>query len=146
MHHDMKGRRDPRCGPDYGTRQPGCNTACCNSSRPARGDGHGQINRTKETPAQLAVAGRCAQLRWLVPAIMKQWSRPFSAYFPRPLFSYVLTRWPDKIASEIAARWPDPVRATFELGRAFDDRPRWPLQATFFARSMMSFLARSTRN
>jgi hypothetical protein len=84
--------------------------------------------------------------RWLVPAIMKQWSRPFSAYFPRPLFSYVLTRWPDKIASEIAARWPDPVRATFELGRAFDDRPRWPLQATFFARSMMSFLARSARN
>jgi hypothetical protein len=83
--------------------------------------------------------------RWLEHAIMKQWSRPSSAYFPRPLFSRVLTRWPHTIASEIAARWPDPIRATFELGRELDDRPRWPYQAELFARSMSSFLAKSMR-
>lgn len=82
--------------------------------------------------------------RWLVPTVLKQWSRPFNVYMPRPRFAYVLRRLPTQILSEFVARWPDPITATVSLNGAFDAKPRWPYQVTFFALAAWSFMARST--
>jgi len=79
---------------------------------------------------------------WLAPAVLKQWSRPFSEHMPRAPFDDVLGQLPRQTLVEFAARWPDPVTATVLLNGMFDSKPRWPYQARLFARRAWSFVGR----
>lgn len=82
--------------------------------------------------------------QWLVPAVLRQWSRPFSEHMPRARLDHVLGQLPKQTLVEVAARWPDPITATISLNGIFDSKPRWPYQARLFARRAWSFMARSS--
>lgn len=66
---------------------------------------------------------------WLVPALMKQWRRPFPHQQPEmsePLLNAV--RRPTHLPMALRNRWPSPIHATVWADRPFDTYPRLPLQ------------------
>ena len=86
------------------------------------------------------VSARARNLpRWLVPALLNQWSaRQFYTVDLIPLWAHL--RHPAQALRAIRLRWPSPIQASVELGAPFNEMPRLPLQiaaalrrATLFA-------------
>jgi len=68
--------------------------------------------------------------RWLVPAVLRQWSRSLSPNYRAPAVPALLRQigaWKE-LAEDIYLRWDQPVRATVALHRRFNDWPQWPYQ------------------
>jgi len=68
--------------------------------------------------------------RWLVPAVLRQWSRslsPNNRYEALPSLVSNVTEWRNLIG-EIYSRLDQPVRATVALHGRFNNWPRWPYQ------------------
>jgi hypothetical protein len=88
------------------------------------------------TPA--AHAGR-ALPRWLVPAVLERWARPYATEqaplkHRAPMRAYL--RRPRGVLGDLRRRWPGPVEATVAAGGRFDSLPRWPYQvANCFTRA-----------
>ena len=80
---------------------------------------------------------------WLVPTILRQWSKPLSEHRAPELFSHVLRHTPNKIGSAVFARWPDPITARFQAGAWYDERPRWPYQVAYFLRKGAAFAGKT---
>ena len=80
---------------------------------------------------------------WLIPTILRQWSKPLSAYKAPELFSNVLRGAPNKIGSAVFARWPDPIAARFQAGALYDERPGWPHQAAYFLQKGRAFAGKA---
>jgi len=82
--------------------------------------------------AQMPVAARAASLpSWLVPHVLKNWSRPFPELYPplaytRPLATYL--RDPRGLIRTLRMRWPDPIEATVRLHGPLDESARLPYQ------------------
>ncbi len=94
--------------------------------------------------ARLDLTPRCVQEHelpaWLLRAVLRQWSRPFSHHVAKPRFAPSTARSPSHFAAQIAARWPDPIRATFALEAPFDAKWRWPYQVRHFLRAGTAYL------
>ncbi len=79
--------------------------------------------------------------QWLKTETLKQWSRPFEAHAPNPLFSYILRNMPLRFLQEfIMVRWPNPILATYRINARFDEKPRWPYQIAYFVKATFSYL------
>jgi hypothetical protein len=68
--------------------------------------------------------------RWLVPAILRQWSRSQSPNACYPALTALLhhtSSWKETF-DDIYSRLDQPVRATVALHGRFNDWPRWPYQ------------------
>jgi len=68
--------------------------------------------------------------RWLVPAVLRQWSRSLSPNYRAPAVPALLRQigaWKE-LAEDIYLRWDQPVRATVALHRRFNNWPQWPYQ------------------
>lgn len=80
------------------------------------------------TPAEGA-AGRLP--RWLVPAVLARWARPFATE-QAPLKHHapmrVYLRRPRGLLKDLRNRWPGPVEATVAARGHFGRLPRWPYQ------------------
>jgi hypothetical protein len=82
--------------------------------------------------AQMPVAARATSLpSWLVPHVLKNWSRPFPELYPplaytRPLATYL--RDPRGLIRTLRMRWPDPIEATVRLHGPLDESARLPYQ------------------
>ncbi|HMF55159.1 MAG TPA: nucleotidyltransferase family protein [Pyrinomonadaceae bacterium] len=68
---------------------------------------------------------------WLVQTMLKQWESPFATNqppmsYPEPMKKYL--RNPLGVWEGIRVRWPDPIKATIDLGWAFNGLPRFPVQ------------------
>ena len=81
-----------------------------------------QVN---ETPA-----ATLALPRWLVPAVLRQWSSCFSPNYRELALGCLFSRLtrPGDLFQEVRWRWDHPVRATIQLNGAFNNLPRMPFQ------------------
>jgi hypothetical protein len=61
---------------------------------------------------------------WLLPAILAAWSRPYERREPIGSYRHRLVELP----AALRRRWPNPIEATVDIGAAFDEVPRWPIQ------------------
>jgi hypothetical protein len=88
--------------------------------------------RVEDTPA----AGNGESLpRWLAPAVLRQWGRPYVRYTDQPLRTYL--RHPAALLSALGRRWPNPIEATLSMRAPFNELPRLPFQlADCMARSV----------
>ena len=116
---------------------PDFNWDCCLSPDPVRSDwlacaiglAHQLLGVGVE---QLPVAARARNLpSWLLPHVLKNWSRPFPELYPplaytRPLASYL--RDPRGLLRTLRMRWPDPIEATVRLHGPLDESARLPYQ------------------
>jgi hypothetical protein len=68
--------------------------------------------------------------RWLVPAILRQWSRSLSPNFREPALPSLLGRLPvwKELTKDLYSRLDQPVRATVALRGRFNNWPRLPYQ------------------
>jgi hypothetical protein len=65
---------------------------------------------------------------WLVPAVLKQWEKPFREFHESlPLMAGYLRR-PVNFVREIPNRWPNPIVATINVRGKFNNYPRVPYQ------------------
>ena len=69
--------------------------------------------------------------RWLVPAVLKQWERPFArdhgvGRHRAPMANYL--RQPSGLFEDIGRRWPNPIEATVYMRGPFNELPRLPFQ------------------
>jgi hypothetical protein len=65
---------------------------------------------------------------WLVPAVLKQWEKPFREFHESlPLMAGYLRR-PINFVREIPNRWPNPIVATINVRGKFNNYPRVPYQ------------------
>lgn len=88
------------------------------------------------------VAARARNLpRWLIPALLKQWSAgEYYIIDTSPLKTYLFK--PTEALRAIRLRWPNPIHATVELGTAFNGLPRFPYQvADSFRRAALFALS-----
>ena len=72
----------------------------------------------------------CHLPRWLVPAVLRQWSRsqsPNNRYEALTALLHHTSSWKEMV-SEIYSRLDQPVRATVALHGRFNNWPRWPYQ------------------
>lgn len=98
--------------------------------------------RVSETP----LAREAARLpRWLVPAVLAQWERPFAAErgtarHRAPMSRYL--RRPAGALGDLRNRWPNPVEATVRVGGPFNELPRLPFQLGHGLARAARFLAR----
>ncbi len=80
----------------------------------------------------LPVAERARNLpSWLVPQVLRNWSRPFPELYPplsytRPLATYL--RDPRGLIHTLRMRWPDAIEATVRLHGPLDESARLPYQ------------------
>jgi Uncharacterised nucleotidyltransferase len=101
--------------------------------------------RVCETP----LARASARLpRWLVPAVLAQWERPFAAErgtarHRAPMASYL--RRPAGALRDLRNRWPGPVEATVRVGGPFNGLPRLPFQLGHGLARAAHFLAREMK-
>ena len=68
--------------------------------------------------------------RWLLPAVLRQWSRSLSPNFREPALPSLLGRltgWKE-LTEDLYSRLDQPVRATVALRGRFNNWPRWPYQ------------------
>jgi len=89
--------------------------------------GEGPATSLPLTPYPLPLA---PSPRWLVPAVLRQWSRslsPNNRYEALPSLVSNVTEWRNLIG-EIYSRLDQPVRATVALHGRFNNWPRWPYQ------------------
>jgi hypothetical protein len=93
----------------------------------------------EETPA----ADRGGSLpSWLIPAVLRQWGRPYVRYADQPLANYL--RSPAGLLPALRRRWPNPIEATFGMRAPFNELPRLPFQlADCVARSFAWLAANS---
>jgi hypothetical protein len=63
---------------------------------------------------------------WLVPAVLRQWSKRYRRYAGLPLADRL--RRPVGILGALRERWPNPIEATVSMAAEFDDLPRLPYQ------------------
>jgi len=67
--------------------------------------------------------------RWLVPAVLRQWSRSLSPNYREQALPSLLNQVTRReLAREIYSRWDQPVRATVAMRGRFNNWPRWPYQ------------------
>lgn len=77
------------------------------------------------------VAERARNLpRWLVPAVLRQWSRCRNSHAAGTAIPTLLSgmNQPRKVINELYVRWDNPVRSTAALRQRFNNWPRWPYQ------------------
>lgn len=79
---------------------------------------------------------------WLIPAVLRQWEKPYpeSNETPEPLLAHV--RKPSRLKAELGKRWPNPISATMYFDAPFNEFPRFPLQLCSFVSQGARFLAR----
>lgn len=75
---------------------------------------------------------------WLVPAVLRQWRKPYSTEHESPKVMRSYFRSPAGALVALRRRWPDPIRATAYFDAPFNRFPRLPLQ-------LCKFLSQSTR-
>jgi Uncharacterised nucleotidyltransferase len=65
---------------------------------------------------------------WLIPSVLKQWSRPYPANLP--LFTRQIkgSWWKPGLVTAVRQRWPNPIQATIDANGRFDNRTRLPFQ------------------
>jgi hypothetical protein len=85
-------------------------------------------------------------LRWLAPAVLRQWERPYPDWNETPAFFKFDLRKPAVLKSEIRKRWPNPIRATISFGGPLNEFPRLPFQLGNFISQGLRFLARLPRS
>lgn len=101
--------------------------------------------RVGETP----LAAEASRLpRWLVPAVLSEWERPFAATkgtarHRAPMSSYL--RRPRGALGDLRNRWPGPLEATVRTGGPFNELPRLPFQLGHGLARTARFLARLPR-
>lgn len=89
------------------------------------------------------VAGRAKRLpRWLVPAVLKQWERPYADEHEAFKLMSTYLRRPRGVWQAMRKRWPDPVSTTMYFDAPFDELPRLPLQAGNYVLQGAKFLMR----
>jgi hypothetical protein len=67
---------------------------------------------------------------WLVPAVLRQWTRCTMPGHGGTVLGYVAAHWrqPGQIVQEARLRWDMPIAATVALGGPFNELPRMPFQ------------------
>lgn len=97
--------------------------------------------RVEETPAARAAV---ALPRWLAPAVLARWARPYAAEqgalrHRAPMRAYL--RRPRGLLQDLRNRWPGPVEATVAAGGPFNGLPRLPFQVAHCFTRAAHFLA-----
>ncbi len=92
------------------------------------------------TPAEGAAGGLP---RWLVPAVLARWARPFATEqaplkHHAPMRAYL--RRPRGLLKDLRNRWPGPVEATVAVRGRFGRLPRWPYQLAYCFTRAADFL------
>jgi hypothetical protein len=92
------------------------------------------------------VSARARNLpRWLIPALLKQWSaHEFYSVDFIPLSAHL--RQPAQAFHALRLRWPSPIQASIELGAPFNEMPRLPLQIADTVRRAFLFAFQTSRN
>ena len=89
------------------------------------------------------VASRAEHLpRWLIPAVLKQWEKPYPGWNETPELLVTHLRNPFSLKTELAKRWPNPIKATMYFSAPFSEFPRLPFQLCSFVSQGARFLAR----
>ncbi|MCU1281948.1 MAG: hypothetical protein JWM53_5494, partial [bacterium] len=85
--------------------------------------------------------GRARALpRWLVPAVLRQWSdETFTPQGARTPMANLLGQ-PRAMLSAARQRWPNPIEATIGVGALFDEAPRLPFQLAECVRRAARFI------
>jgi len=83
--------------------------------------------------------------RWLAPAVLRQWAKPYPTWNETPEFMKIDLREPAVLTSEIRKRWPNPIKATMYFGGSFNEFPRLPFQLGNFISQGLRSLARMSR-
>ena len=142
-----------------------CDVALLVESRPANFDWDRCLGRNKRITDWVACAiGLAHQLlgaivddtpvkqraeklpRWLVPAVLKQWEKPFAkdhgvARHRAPMSSYL--RNPSGVFGDLIRRWPNGIEATVYVRGSFNELPRFPYQIGECIRRAARFVTRS---
>jgi hypothetical protein len=75
--------------------------------------------------------------RWLVPAVMRAWSRERPRSRQWPLSVALAAGGVRVLPHELRRRWRNPIEATIEVGGAFNELPRLPWQlAAYLGRAV----------
>ncbi len=77
--------------------------------------------------------------RWVAPAVLKQWERPYPEWNETPEYLKIDLRKPVELKTEIQKRWPNPIKATVYFNGSFNRFPRLPFQ-------LMSFISLGLRS
>ncbi|MGH8598654.1 MAG: nucleotidyltransferase family protein [Gammaproteobacteria bacterium] len=80
--------------------------------------------------------------RWLVPAVLKQWEKPYPEWNETPERLSTHLRKPSRLKTELVKRWPNPIKATMYFSAPFNDFPRLPFQLCSVVSQGARFLAR----
>ena len=95
----------------------------------------------------LPVKARAKKLpRWLAPAVLRQWEKPYPEWNETPEFFKVDLRDPALLKSELLKRWPNPIKATMYFGGSFNELPRLPFQLVNFISLGLRSLGRFPRH
>jgi hypothetical protein len=89
------------------------------------------------------VPDACTLPSWLVPAVLKEWQRPFATQHPdvhEPLSRVV--RHPRDLPNALRDRWWGPIRASIWANQPFDESSRLPAQIRRFAGRTAAYGAR----
>jgi Uncharacterised nucleotidyltransferase len=84
--------------------------------------------------------------RWLAPAVLRQWERPYPESNETPEFFKIDLREPARLKSEISKRWPNPIKATMYFSASFNEFPRLPFQLGNFISQGLRSLGRFPRH
>lgn len=92
------------------------------------------------------IAARSRQIPdWLVPAVLKQWEKPFrESHESLPVMAGYLRR-PVSFIREVPNRWPNPIVATVNVRGKFNNYPRFAYQLCEMAARTAKFFWRLPR-
>lgn len=87
--------------------------------------------------------------RWLVPAVLKQWEKPFAkdhgvGRHRAPMASYL--RNPTGLFGDLVRRWPNGIEATVYMRGSFNELPRFPFQVGECISRAARFVARAPKS
>lgn len=83
--------------------------------------------------------------RWLAPAVLRQWAKPYPTWNETPEFMKIDLGEPALMTTEIRKRWPNPIKATMYFRGSFNEFPRFPFQLGNFISQGLRSLARMSR-
>ncbi|HTG17133.1 MAG TPA: nucleotidyltransferase family protein, partial [Blastocatellia bacterium] len=94
--------------------------------------------RTEDTP----VTPRASRLpRWLLPAVLKQWEKPYPQANETTELMMTHLRKRSGVMRAMGMRWPNPIRATVYFRAPFNELPRFPFQLSNYVSQAARFLA-----
>jgi hypothetical protein len=74
--------------------------------------------------------------RWLAPAVLREWERPWRWPGGRPTIGGTVLEHPGSLLREAARRWPGALESTINLHGPMNDLPRLPLQLAQLVRRL----------